>query len=75
MVFYIIIVIGIGSIFILCMKFFLGEKWVWLYVYILFILILVLYIWLIKEFYIVGLYLIFSIIIGYIIFISVNYVL
>ncbi|MED2750062.1 diguanylate cyclase [Bacillus thuringiensis] len=73
--FYTIIAIGIGSIFISRMKLSLGEKWVWLHAYILSILIPALYIWLIKEIHIVGLYLISSIITGYITFISANYVL
>ncbi|MEJ9234432.1 diguanylate cyclase [Bacillus cereus] len=73
--FYTIIAIGIGSIFISRMKLSLGGKWVWLHTYILSILIPALYIWLIKEIHIVGLYLISSIITGYITFISANYVL
>ncbi|PFP06268.1 GGDEF domain-containing protein [Bacillus thuringiensis] len=73
--FYTIIAIGIGSIFISRMKLSLGEKWVWLHAYILSILIPALYIWLIKEIHIVGLYLISSIITGYITFVSTNYVL
>ncbi|ASL68173.1 GGDEF domain-containing protein [Bacillus cereus] len=73
--FYTIIAIGIGSIFISRMKLSLGQKWVWLHAYILSILIPALYIWLIKEIHIVGLYLISSIITGYITFISANYVL
>ncbi|MDA1762458.1 GGDEF domain-containing protein [Bacillus cereus] len=73
--FYTIIAIGIGSIFISRMKLSLGEKWVWLHTYILSILIPALYIWLIKDIHVVGLYLISSIITGYITFISANYVL
>ncbi|MDA1565351.1 diguanylate cyclase [Bacillus cereus] len=73
--FYTIIAIGIGSVFISRMKLSLGEKWVWLHAYILSILIPALYIWLIKEIHIVGLYLISSIITGYITFVSTNYVL
>ncbi|HHT7225110.1 diguanylate cyclase [Bacillus thuringiensis] len=73
--FYTIIAIGIGSIFISRMKLSLGEKWVWLHAYILSILIPALYIWLIKDIHIVGLYLISSIITGYITFISAKYVL
>lgn len=73
--FYTIIAIGIGSIFISRLKLSLGEKWVWLHTYILSILIPSLYIWLIKDIHIVGLYLVSSIITGYITFISANYVL
>lgn len=72
---YTIIAIGIGSIFISRMKLSLGEKWVWLHTYILSILIPALYIWLIKDTYIVGLYLFSSILTGYITFFSAKYVL
>lgn len=73
--FYTIIAIGVGSIFISRLNLSLGEKWAWLHTYILSILIPSLYIWLIKDINIVGLYLISSIITGYITFISANYVL
>ncbi|KFN04487.1 GGDEF domain-containing protein [Bacillus clarus] len=71
---YTIVLIGIGSVLISRMKISIFAKWIWLHVYSLSILVIPLYI-LFKDIAVVGLYLVCSIITGYVTFVSTNYVL